>query len=307
MEKSSPVSHARQVTQVGESSNSKKVDGDQKDFVCEICVESKAASESFGIKSCRHSFCTDCMIKYVCSKLQENVTTIGCPNPDCALGTLEPEHCRSILPAKVFERWGTALCEAVIPASQKFYCPFKNCSLMLIIDNDENEVVRQSECPNCKRCFCAQCLAPWHVGIDCAEFQKLNKDEREAEAIMLRNLVNKKNWRRCPNCRFYVERTEGCNLMVCSGLIAGAEVISATDAVKFVWNAGVELKLVAFLCCPVCVVCVGGAGGETVYSSSRGKTSRSASIACNIGSFDSPPQLTLDMFYSLWCVCTASS
>ncbi|KAM1495206.1 hypothetical protein ACFXTO_029958 [Malus domestica] len=135
---------------------------------------------------------------------------------------------------------------------------------MLIIDHHENEVVRQSECPNCKRCFCAQCLAPWHVGIDCAKFQKLNKDEREAEDIMLRNLVQKKNWRRCPNCRFYVERMEGCSLMVCRGLsisiycglIAGAEVISATDAVRFIRNAGVELMLVASR----------GAGGETVYS-----------------------------------------
>ncbi|KAM1900573.1 hypothetical protein ACFX14_029509 [Malus domestica] len=207
MKKSSPASNARQVIEVGESSNSKNVDGDQKDFVCEICVESKAASESFGIKSCSHSYCTDCMVKYVCSKLQENVTSI------------EPEHCRSILPAKVFESWGTALCEAVIPASQKFYCLFKNCSLMLIIDHDENEVVRQSECPNCKRCFCVQCLAPWHVGIKCAEFQKLNKDEREAEDIMLRNLVQKKNWRRCPNRRFYVERMEGCNLMVCRSVL----------------------------------------------------------------------------------------
>ncbi|KAM2507338.1 hypothetical protein ACFX1W_029673 [Malus domestica] len=242
MKKSSPASNARQVIEVGESSNSKNVDGDQKDFVCEICVESKAASESFGIKSCSHSYCTDCMVKYVCSKLQENVTSI------------EPEHCRSILPAKVFESWGTALCEAVIPASQKFYCLFKNCSLMLIIDHDENEVidhdenevVRQSECPNCKRCFCVQCLAPWHVGIKCAEFQKLNKDEREAEDIMLQ----KKNWRRCPNCRFYVERMEGCNLMVCR---CGSYFCYRCGKVYLECRCGVNACCIPLLSCLCCL------------------------------------------------------
>ncbi|XP_024179433.1 probable E3 ubiquitin-protein ligase RNF217 isoform X1 [Rosa chinensis] len=198
------------VTEVGESSNSNS----KKDpsFLCEICAEPKSRSESFGIKDCSHSYCTECMIKYVASKLQENVTFIKCPVPDCK-GLLEPEYCRPILPPEVFERWGSALCEAVILGSEKFYCPFKDCSGMLI--DDGKEVVRESECPNCWRMFCAQCKVPWHAGIDCAEFQKLNKDERAKEDIMLRKLAQNKEWKRCPKCRFYVEKSEGCMFMNC--------------------------------------------------------------------------------------------
>ncbi|CAN6559751.1 unnamed protein product [Malus baccata var. baccata] len=121
---------------------------------------------------------------------------------------------------------------------------------MLIIDHDENEVVRQSECPNCKRCFCAQCLAPWHVGIDCTEFQKLNKDEREAEDIMLRNLVQKKNWRRCPNCRFYVERMEGCNLMVCR---CGSYFCYRCGKVYLECRCGVNACCIPLLSCLCCL------------------------------------------------------
>ena len=196
------------VTENGQSSNSEN----EQSFVCEICVEPKSGNQSFKIKGCSHVYCSECMARYVGSKLQENVTRIGCPVPDCN-GSLEPDYCRSILPQEVFDRWGMALCEALILGSEKFYCPYKDCSMMMI--NDGKEVVKESECPSCCRMFCAQCKVPWHVGIECAEFQKLNKDEREQEDIMLMNLAQEKRWKRCPNCNFYVERVAGCLYMLC--------------------------------------------------------------------------------------------
>ncbi|KAK9274710.1 hypothetical protein L1049_021961 [Liquidambar formosana] len=197
------------VSETGQCSNSKI---EIPPFMCEICVEPKPMDESFKIDGCTHSYCTECVVKYVASKLQDNVTCIRCPVSNCT-GLLEPEYCRDILPSEVFERWGNALCESVILGSEKFYCPFKDCSALLI--NDGGEVVTQSECPNCRRLFCAQCKASWHVGIDCAEFQKLNKDEREREDIMMMNLAKNKNWKRCPKCRFYVEKSQGCMYMKC--------------------------------------------------------------------------------------------
>ncbi|XP_059633279.1 E3 ubiquitin-protein ligase RSL1-like [Cornus florida] len=203
----------------GGSSNSKSTSDDlhAPTFICEICVEPKSYKESFSIMGCTHSYCSDCMIKYVASKLQDNITQIRCPVSDCK-GLLEPEHCRSILPPEVFDRWGSALCEAVILGSEKFYCPYKDCSALLINDPVNGEVIRQSECPNCYRLFCAQCNVPWHLGIECAEFQKLNndEDEREEAGVRFKQLAEEKSWIRCPNCRFYVEKTLGCNTVHCS-------------------------------------------------------------------------------------------
>ncbi|KAF5743127.1 E3 ubiquitin-protein ligase [Tripterygium wilfordii] len=194
------------VSESGQSSNSLV------EFICDICVEAKTASDLFWIMGCSHSYCNDCMIKYVASKLQDNITNIRCPVSDCK-GLLEPEYCRSILPKEVFDRWVDALCEAVILGSQKFYCPYKDCSALLIDDGDE--IIRESECPNCRRMFCAQCKVMWHAGFECQDFQKLHKDEREKEDIMLMNLAQKQSWRRCPTCRFYVERINGCLYMRC--------------------------------------------------------------------------------------------
>ncbi|KAL5572285.1 hypothetical protein UlMin_021882 [Ulmus minor] len=196
------------VTETGQSSNS----NNYPPFACEICAEDKSANESFSVQGCDHAYCTDCVIRYVDSKLQDNITNIRCPVSGCK-GLLEPDHCRLILPQEVFDRWGSALCEAFILDSEKFYCPFKDCSALMI--DDGKEIIKESECPNCKRLFCAQCKVPWHTEFDCGEFQNLNKDERENEDIMLIKLAEKHRWRRCPNCRFYVEKSTGCLFMLC--------------------------------------------------------------------------------------------
>nr|GMC58441.1 probable E3 ubiquitin-protein ligase RNF144A-B [Ipomoea batatas] len=148
-----------------ECSNSKPVYIDVEDametsasaslFICEICCDAKQTSEIFRIKSCKHSYCSDCISKFVASKLQQNVPQINCPVSGCT-GVVEPHNCRSILPPQVFDRWGDALCEALVLASEKFYCPFKDCSALLI---DEKIEVVESECPECRRLFCAKCVS----------------------------------------------------------------------------------------------------------------------------------------------------
>ncbi|KAG8373875.1 hypothetical protein BUALT_Bualt11G0070800 [Buddleja alternifolia] len=203
----------------GESSNTKPAKATELiiplTFMCEICADEKPRTDMFRILGCNHIYCSDCMSKYVASKIQENITIINCPVSGCK-GFLEPQHCRSILPKQVFDRWGDALCEAVILASEKFYCPFKDCSAMLIDEQSGgNEVMMESVCPECNRLFCVQCKVPWHSGISCVEFQKLKKDERSHEDILLMNLAKSKNWIRCPKCKFYVEKSQGCLFMRC--------------------------------------------------------------------------------------------
>ncbi|KAG6390914.1 hypothetical protein SASPL_148659 [Salvia splendens] len=171
-------------TNQGEPSNSNSGDDDvllRFSFACEICACDKPISDSFQILGCDHCYCTQCVSNYVAERLQESITEIGCPVSDCA-GFLEPQHCRTILPREVFDRWGDALCEALILGAERFYCPYGECSALLIDDGIEKVV--QSECPECRRLFCAQCKAACHAGIGCDEFQLL-KEERSSEDLKL--------------------------------------------------------------------------------------------------------------------------
>ncbi|KAK2970012.1 hypothetical protein RJ640_008352 [Escallonia rubra] len=195
-----PINSHKEAKRIKETGHSSQV-------FCDICVDTKPRQEMFRSNTCSHSFCQDCISKYVAAKLQENMTMIKCPDLNCR-GNIGPEDCHSIVPREVFERWENSLCESLILGSQKFYCPFADCSAMLV--DDGGEVVTASECPNCRRLFCAQCKVPWHAGIGCREFQGLKKDEREREDVMLMELAKNKKWRRCSNCEYYVEKVDGC-------------------------------------------------------------------------------------------------
>ena len=180
---------------------------------CEICVERKENDQMFKTESCVHSFCNDCISRHVAAKVQYGTRRVTCPGLNCR-AVLDLDTCRPILTRVVIDLWEDALCEEVIDASQRFYCPFKDCSALLIDDN-EDEAIIESECPLCHRLFCARCSVPWHSGIECEEFQRLNEDERGREDLMLRELAKDKKWSRCPQCKFYVERTVGCPHMIC--------------------------------------------------------------------------------------------
>ncbi|KAJ4842243.1 hypothetical protein Tsubulata_046559 [Turnera subulata] len=178
-------------------------------FSCEICTEQVSLYDSFNVKGCSHFYCVECIIRYIKSKLEENLTCIPCPISGCE-GVLEPEYCRYILPNDVFDGWGEALCESAIDVSRKFYCPYRDCSALLI--NEEPEGAADGICPFCNRVFCIKCKVAWHTEIDCAKFQRLEKTGVDS---MLEDLASRKNWRRCPNCKFYVERIDGCLHMQC--------------------------------------------------------------------------------------------
>ncbi|KAB8110560.1 hypothetical protein EE612_047869 [Oryza sativa] len=188
------------------------------EFYCTICMETVDAIERFAIPGCTHAFCASCVRQYIAAKVEENVLSIGCPDPGCkdsGGGALHPEACRDVIPPQLFQRWGDALCDSAL-SSLKFYCPFSDCSALLVDDpGDGEEAITDAECPHCSRMFCAQCKVPWHGGSTCAEFQKLGKDERGRDDLLLRKVAKDSKWQRCPKCKMYVERVEGCVFIIC--------------------------------------------------------------------------------------------
>ncbi|KAH9305590.1 hypothetical protein KI387_009994 [Taxus chinensis] len=195
--------------------------GNEVDHVvlCGICLEAKQNSEFFDREGCSHRFCNDCTAQHVLAKLQEKLIPISCPEPNCSQ-TLMPDQCETFLPGETLDMWHLVLVEADIPESQRFYCPYKDCSALLVKDVPEfgssaGAVINQSECPNCRKLFCAQCVVPWHAGFECNEYQRLSPSEREQDDLKLLMLAKEKQWQRCPKCRTLVERDSGCSHMIC--------------------------------------------------------------------------------------------
>ncbi|XP_017699634.2 probable E3 ubiquitin-protein ligase RNF144A [Phoenix dactylifera] len=200
------------VPEVGESSAAPPT---EPKLYCSICMQDYLDFESFSMRGCSHLYCASCVSQYVAAKVEENEVLIGCPDPSCKTGYLELDMCQLILPPKVIDQWASRLCEEILEP-MRFYCPYKDCSALLIHEGGINgEVIRESECPHCYRLFCAQCKAPWHSNITCEAYQQLGEDEKGREDLMLMEMAKNQHWQRCPKCKFFVERTEGCNFMRC--------------------------------------------------------------------------------------------
>lgn len=52
-------------------------------------------------------------------------------------------------------------------------------------------------------------------GMSCQGFQDLPADLKSAEDAAMLHIAKQKQWKRCPACGHLVERTVGCNHMVC--------------------------------------------------------------------------------------------
>ncbi|KAI0499292.1 hypothetical protein KFK09_020195 [Dendrobium nobile] len=175
------------------------------DLHCGICVQDKPKSDFIFINGCSHRYCSKCIGTYVSIKIRNNMAKIACPQPVCKDGSLEPELCKPVLARELFDRWSNALIK------DKFYCPYKDCSALLITD-----IWKDKEgCPYCNRFFCFKCKSPWHPELACEDFQKLGKNEIDMEDLMLMELAKRQGWKRCPFCRFYVEKVSGCLSLKC--------------------------------------------------------------------------------------------
>ncbi|KAF8408630.1 hypothetical protein HHK36_004693 [Tetracentron sinense] len=196
-----------------------KEDGSIED--CPICCEGKPSSMMM-IMKCSHKFCSHCMRTYVDGKLQTSQVPIRCPQLRCKY-YISASECRSFLPVTCYKSLERALLETNILNSDKIYCPFPNCSVLL--DPQQCFSTRASsssqsdtscvECPVCQRFICVDCEVPWHSSMSCEEYQNLPIEERDVGDMTLHHLAQYKKWRRCQQCGRMIELSQGCYHMTC--------------------------------------------------------------------------------------------
>ncbi|XP_019153411.1 PREDICTED: probable E3 ubiquitin-protein ligase RNF217 isoform X2 [Ipomoea nil] len=178
---------------------------------CEICLEDKGKWQMIEHDECSHSFCSECMSKHIIARVEANMVEVICPGINCR-ALLNASDYQHLVPKETLVRWDEAVCKSMYVDSQKLYCPFRDCSSMLV--NDTGEDMGKSTCPLCKRSFCAACQVPWHPEFTCKEFKKLNTQKKKEDAMVM-TLAKKKHWQKCPKCKMLVEKSEGCIHMTC--------------------------------------------------------------------------------------------
>ncbi|KAI7730528.1 hypothetical protein M8C21_006241 [Ambrosia artemisiifolia] len=179
-------------------------------FTCEICIEPVTLPNKKFINSnrCVHPFCTECMIKYIQVKLEDNLSAIKCPSLTCD-HFLDPLSCHEKIGQQLFDKWCDVLCESALLGMDRVYCPNRDCSALVVNECGGN--LSKCVCPNCKKLFCFRCKVGWHAGYRCEESGEL----RDHNDIAFGVLSERKQWMRCPTCRHCVELVKGCAIVRC--------------------------------------------------------------------------------------------
>uniref|UniRef100_A0A2P2K3T1 RBR-type E3 ubiquitin transferase n=1 Tax=Rhizophora mucronata TaxID=61149 RepID=A0A2P2K3T1_RHIMU len=181
------------------------------EFTCEICVEPMHSNRKFKNSGlCCHPFCLDCIAKYIEVKLEGIAISgsIECPGVRCK-HPLDPISCRPIISKQLFVKWCDHLCDSVILRFERCYCPYQDCSVLIL--NECKEKAKKIKCFNCKKDFCFHCKIPWHAGYRCTESGRL----RDRNDVLVGELIEEKRWTRCYNCGHSVERVSGCRDINC--------------------------------------------------------------------------------------------
>ncbi|CAM4749618.1 unnamed protein product [Rotaria magnacalcarata] len=177
---------------------------------CAICCELKCLQKR---PCCNFYVCSTCISVYVEQKIEQGVISIQCPNQQCHMFIHRDEiHKRCISP-EIRQKLTRFLIENNRSINIKT-CP--RCSNIHEIDIELCRSMRQAptkvQCVECNLIWCFQCHSPWHDGIQCKEFRRgdrmLKKWAREVH-------YGQHNAQQCPSCKVYIQRTNGCDHIVC--------------------------------------------------------------------------------------------
>ena len=187
-----------------ENSYRKSIGKDKKDIECGICGE--LINNPYRVKlKCEHYFCNDCYIDYLKEKITNaNVSKILCMQHGC--GTiLETKFIKKILEGNkdLIKKYDKFLQrKKMLEQSDKIrFCPIPDCE-GYAEKKGKNKYVK---C-NYGHEFCFDCGSKPHGRKKCADIMDKEFEEWKSHKIV----------KRCPCCRMWTEKNEGCNHMTCA-------------------------------------------------------------------------------------------
>ncbi|KAM3140725.1 hypothetical protein pb186bvf_007130 [Paramecium bursaria] len=173
--------------------------------LCYICFEEK---EKIKLVQCGHSFCQQCVEDNIRYRLGiDHNVALKCPQFGCNyrlcyrfLERLSPD---------ILEKYRSALCKQFVDQSQQMvWCIGIDCDSIFYKDLNNNNV----QCSACLTKFCLRCKDDIHKPAPCDLVQRWITETKKDEANIQWIKINTKI---CPYCKRAVERSEGCNYMLC--------------------------------------------------------------------------------------------
>ncbi|XP_064400829.1 E3 ubiquitin-protein ligase arih1l-like [Halichondria panicea] len=181
------------------------------EYICDICFYQYALVDMPGLE-CGHSFCRACWNSYleVMIMCLGQGQTIECPASDCKI-VVDEETVLTLLREKTVKaKYQHLITNSFVQDHPHLkWCPAPGCPNALHVTSADYVPVTCA----CGHRFCFICLRDSHEPILCAHLKLwLKKCDDDSETS---NWIHV-NTKECPKCRSTIEKSGGCNHMICS-------------------------------------------------------------------------------------------
>ncbi|XP_062311789.1 probable E3 ubiquitin-protein ligase RNF144A-A, partial [Osmerus eperlanus] len=95
------------------------------------------------------------------------------------------------------------------------WCPSQSCQAVCQLKETEAPLPQLVTCAVCTLEFCSVCKASWHPDQACQENQHITSFLPGETSSLYKNEEDDAPIKRCPKCKVYIERDEGCAQMMC--------------------------------------------------------------------------------------------
>ena len=176
------------------------------DYTCEICDGDITYEEIRKIKiTCGHKFCESCWLDYLREKITNGkVYKISCMKHKCPK-VLDEAFIKSIIGSDedLLKKYDKFLGNRKIIDSNKNikFCPFPDCDGYA----EKTSIFKKNVKCNFGHEFCFECGQKPHGWKSCSGMIDKGFEEWKHHTLV----------KRCPYCRFWTEKNEGCNHMTC--------------------------------------------------------------------------------------------
>ena len=182
---------------------------------CLTCYEEK--NDTFFSLSCGHQFCGDCWTEFLKEKMKNplGALSVNCQQGGCTCVVPEEVYKKFITDKILLEKLDKAIFKNFINRNEDLkQCPNPKCHYY---SKSTMHSAREINCV-CGSTYCFKCSKDSHRPCSCEMFEKwlrlhnsTKNDDKWIEA----------NTKECPHCHQKIEKSQGCNYMLCNKAAGG--------------------------------------------------------------------------------------
>ncbi|TNV85133.1 hypothetical protein FGO68_gene4724 [Halteria grandinella] len=178
---------------------------------CTVCLEEMTPDTVFMLSNCEHMYHRDCIKGFLKNSVNESRCPITCPEPKCKRELGSQDFMGNLESKEIEKYYQYSFLQALIRQDDISWCPTANCDYAFVYVKGRDN--KDFTCTKCHKNYCLDCRADFHKGISCQEYKSIKGGEKEDEAF--REFAKGSKLKQCPFCKFWVEKSQGCDHMRC--------------------------------------------------------------------------------------------